>query len=179
MIGAMRRILRWLPFIIGPAAGLVTGMLIVAPAIAGPAVQRDSGDVATGHTIATTAYCARHSATEYLVRAYAYAPPAASHYFRSGAHGHGGRLLCIGLVVGDGTGPRYVKWIEFDPATGGWPIPLDGIDASYYNCGPPYQPPMRWSPTGLPYNDCAEEFASSEAGPWMYNGTVMVPAGSS
>jgi hypothetical protein len=87
-------------------------------------------------------------------------------YFRSGSHGHGGRLACIYFSTEDAAGHvLYGKWLVFDQAAHGWLIPQLGLDVTYVNCAlPGYRfPPPPY--TGA--NDCGESWGPGE-GAWVY-----------
>jgi hypothetical protein len=155
---------RYTVVIAAAALGIGLAVRVDLPAAAAPATA----------TASLPSYCTAQLTT---IRAYSITVDPGDNVFRSGEHNHG-KLLCITLDVGN-----YQKTIEFNPATGGYVIPKTGLGAWYFNCGPPYQPPFRWSSTGLPYNDCAEEYTKTVTTPdgglmitWpFYNGSPMYP----
>lgn len=153
------------------AATGVIGLLIGCAGTSGAATQAHQAAA----TVAVPAYCTTGVT---VVRQYTVNVDAGDDSFRSGVAGHGDKLTCITIYAGN-----YAKTLQFNPSTKGWPIPESGINGIYFDCGPKYEPPFRWSSTGLPFNDCAEEYALSTTTAdgglnikWPdYNGAPMFP----
>ena len=154
--------------VVAAVAGLLVGLSGTAGAQ--PAARQ------AAETVSVPSYC---TSKVTVVRQYTVNVDPGDDSFRSGVAGHGDHLNCITIYAGN-----YAKTLQFDPTTGGWLIPETGINGIYFDCGPKYEPPFRWSMSGLPFNDCAEAYALATKTPdgglqitWpQYNGQPMYPA---
>jgi hypothetical protein len=156
-------------------AGLAVGAAVfgvLVPAFAGQAIPR----AAPAASFTVPAYCRSSAAGE---RIYPLNAPAGDTYWRSGSHGHGGRIRCVYFAFGGLTGgTQYGKWLIVDQAQNGFAVPPGpGVDVTYVNCDPPLRfPPPPFTGT----NDCAESWSTSE-GAWLFvsgpsKGQPMMPS---